>query len=212
MYLDHGDGPFQNELQALENAYTQFGSAFTDLIVGLSVGSEDLYRASSGQQGDTVGNIQSYLQQAKSKLKSLNLGSVPLGHVDTWGAWTEQGSALLQYVDFVGIDAYPYFQGSSPDAALSALQSAVATTQSFASGKQVWITETGWPVSGATDGSAVPSVGNAQAYWKNVGCTLFGNQNTWWFTLNDAGLTGSNPSFGITSSPSDTTPLFDLSC
>ena len=132
--------------------------------------------------------------------------------MDTWGAWTEQGSALLQYVDFVGIDAYPYFQGSSPDAALSALQSAVATTQSFAGGKKVWITETGWPVSGATDGSAVPSVGNAQAYWKNVGCTLFGKQNTWWFTLNDAGLTGSNPSFGITSSPSDTTPLFDLSC
>ena len=37
---------FQNELDALRTAIEQYGTAFTDLIVGISVGSEDLYRIS----------------------------------------------------------------------------------------------------------------------------------------------------------------------
>ncbi|KAH0300436.1 glycoside hydrolase, partial [Aureobasidium melanogenum] len=35
---------FDNELTALKNAISQYGSEFADLVVGISVGSEDLYR------------------------------------------------------------------------------------------------------------------------------------------------------------------------
>ena len=212
MYLDNGDTAFASETSALSNAITQYGSAFTDLIVGISVGSEDLYRASVGQKGDTPGNIVKYIGQVRTLLQQNNLNK-PIGHVDTWGAWTQQGGGdLLAAVDFVGADAYPYWQGSAPDEALNALDTAIQQTQSFAGSKPVWITETGWPVSWPANGSAIPSVANAQAYWKNVGCTLFGKTNTWWYTLNDAGLTNGDPSFGITCSASNTNPLFPLAC
>lgn len=35
------------------------------------------------------------------------------------------------------------------------------------------VTETGWPVTGATTESAVASVGNAQKFWRSVACQLF---------------------------------------
>ena len=46
-----------------------------------------------------------------------------------------------------------------------------------ASGKPVWVTETGWPVSGAQENQAVASTQNAETYWQQVGCTLFDNIN-----------------------------------
>lgn len=70
-----------------------------------------------------------------------------------------------------------------------------------------------WPVSGATENQAVPSVANAKTYWDQVGCNkLFGKINTYWFTLQDAFPTTPNPSFGIVGTDLSTNPLFDLSC
>src|SRR5438552_3528956 len=34
----------------------------------------------------------------------------------------------------------------------------------------VWLTKSGWPVSGSNLGAAVPSVANAQVYWWEVMC------------------------------------------
>lgn len=88
----------------------------------------------------------------------------------------------------------------------------VAKTQAVAKGKEVWITETGWPVSGNTENLAVANLANAKTYWDEVGCPLFGKTNTWWYILQDADPVTPNPSFGIVGSTLSTTPLFDLSC
>ena len=34
--------------------------------------------------------------------------------------------------------------------------------------------------------TAVANVANAQRYWRQVGCSLFGKRNTWYYTLYDA--------------------------
>lgn len=95
----------------------------------------------------------------------------------------------------------------------SLFDSAFGQTKSAVGGKPVWVTETGWPVSGKTAGQAEPSTENAKAYWDDVGCQkLFGKVNTWWYTLQDAAPTTPNPSFGVVGSTLSTTPLFDLSC
>jgi len=86
-------------------------------------------------------------------------------------------------------------------------------TVSAAGGKPVWVTETGWPISGPTENQAVPSTQNAKTYWDAVGCgRLFGQVNTWWYTLQDAFPTTPSPSFGIVGTTLSDTPLYDLSC
>jgi len=81
-----------------------------------------------------------------------------------------------------------------------------------AGSKEVWVTETGWAVSDAKggEGQSVASTSDAKIYWDDVGCgLLFGATNTYWYTLSE---TGSTPDFGVSSSDSSTTPLYDLSC
>lgn len=114
------------------------------------------------------------------------------------------------------MDAYPYFQNTMTNPignGYSLFDAAYEATVSAAGGKPVWVTETGWPVSGATSGDAVPSIANAQTYWDQVGCgLLFGKINTWWFTLQDAYPTTPNPSFGVVGTTLSDTPLYDLTC
>ncbi|RAL58996.1 hypothetical protein DID88_009025 [Monilinia fructigena] len=89
---------------------------------------------------------------------------------------------------------------------------ALAATQS-ATGKDVWVTETGWPVTGATTGQAVADTASAKIYWDDVGCPNFGKINMYWYTLQDQNAAGSvSPSFGIVGSSLSSKPLFDLSC
>ena len=113
------------------------------------------------------------------------------------------------------MDAYPYFQNSMPnsvEAGAGLFNDALAAVQSAVGTKDVWVTETGWPVSGETENLAIPSTQNAKAYWDAVGCPNFGKINMYWFTLQDAAPVTPNPSFGIVGSTLSDTPLYDLSC
>jgi len=44
MWASAGQANIDNEIAALKTAIAQYGTAFTDLVEGISVGSEDLYR------------------------------------------------------------------------------------------------------------------------------------------------------------------------
>jgi glucan endo-1,3-beta-D-glucosidase len=111
LYCSGGDTNFTHETEALASAITQYGTAFTDLIVGISVGSEDLYRncVTTDGVGDTAANINEYILQTRAVLTNANLSRF-VGHVDTYGIWTNPsiGGLVLPNVDFVGVDAYPY--------------------------------------------------------------------------------------------------------
>lgn len=111
---------------------------------------------------------------------------------------------------------YPYFQNTMPNDVTngySLFNAAYEATVAAVGDKPVYITETGWPVSGSTSNQAVPGTANAQTYWDQVGCNkLFGQINTWWFTLQDSNPTTPNPSFGIMGTDLTGAPLFDLSC
>jgi glucan endo-1,3-beta-D-glucosidase len=150
------------------------------------------------------------------------LSDVLIGHVDTWNAWTNgSNSPVIDAIDWLGVDEYPYFQNTesnSIDDAYTLFWDAYDATSGAAGGKPVWITETGWPVSGKTENLAVPSLANAKTFWDQVGCaSAFDKVNTWWYVLQDAAPTTPVPSFGLLgSSTSDSTlntsPLYDLSC
>lgn len=114
------------------------------------------------------------------------------------------------------MDAYPFFQNTEANGienGKALFLEAYQNTEAMSDGKPVWITETGWPVTGSDVGSAVPSTANAKTYWDEVGCGFaFDQINTFWYTLQDAYPTTPDPSFGIVGTTLSSTPLFDLSC
>lgn len=222
MWASAGDGVFNDELAALQAAIAQYGSAFTSRVVGISVGSEDLYRSSpqgvanNAGVGASADTITRYIQQTRSALAGTPLSGVSVGHVDTWTAWVlSENAGVISNVDWLGHNSFPYFEStlSNPiDQAEGVFYNALGATEGVSQGKPVWVTETGWPVSGPTSNLAVASVQNAQTYWKAVGCDLFGARNTWWYTLSDSNANQQEISFGIAGSPPSTTPLFDITC
>jgi len=218
-----------NEISALTAAIANYGTDFTDLVVGLSVGSEDLYRISvTGLENDPTGvgvdpaTLVKYITAVKTAVKGTALANVQIGHVDTWNSWTNSSNnAVIDAIDWLGVDEYPYFQNTESnaiDSAYTLFWDAYNATSVAANGKPVWITETGWPVSGKTENLAIPSLANAKTFWDEIGCaSAFGKVNTWWYVLQDAAPTTPVPSFGLlASSTSDatmgTSPLYDLSC
>ena len=222
MWCSAGEEAFQNELNALEAAMEQYGDEFTSLVVGISVGSEDLYRVSptgienDSGLGSTPNELVSYIKQTRAAIQGTSLSGTPIGHVDTWTAYVNgSNSAVIDACDWLGMDTYPYFQSTVDNSIEKANQTfwdAYDATAGAGNGKEVWITETGWPVSGKTVNKAVPSVENAETYWQEVACALEGKYNTWWFTLQDADPTTPNPSFGIVGSDLSSEPMYDLSC
>ena len=224
VWASAGQSQITNEIAALQAAISQYGTAFTSLVAGLSVGSEDLYRISpiglvspGAAPGAEPSTIIDYISQVRSAIAGTGLSGIPVGHVDTWTAWVNgSNSDVVSACDFIGMDAYPYFQNTMPNSIsqnAQLFQSAYDATIGAAQGKDVWVTETGFPVSGSTSGAAVPSLANAQTYWDEVGCgMLFGKVNTYWFTLQDAYPITPNPSFGIVGTTLSTTPLFNLTC
>lgn len=216
-----GTDNIDNEISALKKAVTQYGKDFTDLVIGVSVGSEDLYRnsvtgvtngAGVGTQPDV---LLGFINDFKKAIVGTALASIPVGHVDTWDVWPNAtNKAVLDAVDWVGVDEYPYYEGGKNNTIENApalFDRAYDATVAAVGGKPVWVTETGWPTTGPDWDLAHPSVDNAKYYWDNVGCRkLFGKTPTFWYNLRD-----SNPDnkmkFAITDKLS-TKPFFDLAC
>jgi glucan endo-1,3-beta-D-glucosidase len=215
-----GTDNIDNELKALNSAIEEYGTQLTDLVIGLSVGSEDLYRVSEpgirneAGVGNSAEKIVEFIKTARERLAETPLNGVKITHVDTWTAWVnESNKAVIDEIDFLAVNAFPFYESELDnriDNAGKLLSSALSATEGVAGGKDVWITETGWAYSGPDFGAATSTVDNAETYWKDVGCALFGRKNVFWYTLRDA-----NPAnkvkFAITEQLS-TTPRFDISC
>lgn len=209
-----------NELNVLASAVETLGKPFTDLVIGISVGSEDMYRVSEpgirnkAGVGNDADAIVRFIKDTREKLKNTDLRDIPIGHVDTWSAWTnESNQAVIDEVDFVGTNLFPYYESerqNSFDNATYLFESAINKTQAAVGEKEVWITETGWPYRGPEFGAAEATLENSKKYWDTVGCQIFGKRNVFWYTLQD-----NNPAneakFGITEDYS-TEARFDLTC
>ncbi|KAH7089649.1 glycoside hydrolase superfamily [Paraphoma chrysanthemicola] len=225
MWASAGQTIFDNELTALKAAIAQYGTAFTDLVDGISVGSEDLYRITpTGIENNSGAGAQpqeliNYVQQTRNAIAGTSLAGKPIGHVDTWTVYVNAtNNDFISSLDFVGMDAYPYFQTTMANNVGSGSQlffDAYHATVGAAQGKPVWVTETGWPVSGQTLNQGVPSADNARIYWEDVVCQLVAdNVNLYYYILQDVQYGNPVPSFGIKPAGDlqAVNPLFDLSC
>lgn len=213
-----GTDSIDNEINALKAGLEKHGDDLAKLIIGVSIGSEDLYRAgATGVENDAgIGagpdTIVNFIKEFKNEFSKYNF---QIGHVDTWDAWTNgSNKAVIDAVDWLGVDEYPYYQtgdDNTIDNAASLFKEAYDNVVKVAGGKDVWVTETGWPYEGPDWDKAVPSVANAKQFWDEVGCDqLFGKVPTFWYNLVDDSQTN-EMSFAITKDL-NTNALFNLTC
>lgn len=180
--------PIDAELEALDNGFKKHGQKLADLVIGIAVGNEDIYRGSddctkaegkpcamTATPEEVMGDIthvkNEFQQRGWDKLfKTLP----PIGHADT------APGAALQNADFAGVNIFPFWHHDPIDGALASFNETPKGVQDRAGQTPVWITETGWPSAGSDKAA---SVENMQKYWLTVGCSLFGRYNTFWFEL-----------------------------
>ncbi|KUI62850.1 putative glucan endo-1,3-beta-glucosidase eglC [Cytospora mali] len=194
--IDDSDSDFEAEKGALLDAINQYGF---DWMVGISIGSESLYRGNIGPNSLTnkINDVRAMVENINGY--DSNKKFVEIGHVDTTNAWFDEANTdVIRACDFIGVDVYPYFQAEDNnhidnarvlfDNAITQAKSTVTKAlEGSSSGRMpsVWVTETGWPVNGNANGDAVPSVSNAASYFQQVACPSFGKMNTFWFTYQD---------------------------
>lgn len=135
--------------------------------------------------GATVAQISSAVQEARSWLKSnapLYLGYVV--SVDTLAA-TLQHQEMCGISDYIAVNCHPYFSAVEASTSGTWLKAQVAQLQSFCgNGKQILVTESGWPSQGQTLGAAVPSLNDQYAAIKSLG-EVMGPQVIMFTTYND---------------------------
>lgn len=194
--LDDNDVNFPAEKGALIAAIKEHDWAW---LVGVAVGSESLYRGTIAPD-----NLAGKIQDVKGMIRQLPgyPGNIKVGHVDTTNAWFDPtNNPVMVASDFIGVDIYPYFQtkdnnhiANAGQLFRNAISQAVKSVAAAGSKASVWVTETGWPVTGSALGAAVPSVDNAASYFQQVACPSFDKMNTFWFTYQDWFAT---PSFAV---------------
>ncbi len=120
----------------------------------------------------TVGNevlLRNELPEAEllgyvRRVKALLPAQVLVGCVDAYGEFLHR-PALIEACDVLLPNCYPFWEGADITQAQQYLQHMHALVLKAAGGKQVIVTETGWPGRGQAVSSAVPSPENAMRYF-----------------------------------------------
>jgi exo-beta-1,3-glucanase (GH17 family) len=122
----------------------------------LIVGSEVLLR------NDLTGSqLAGYINQVKQAVPG-----IPVATADVYDELIAHPSVLAAG-DAVLANFYPYWEGTDVQQAMASLQSQYQQVKALAGGKQVLVSETGWPSAGDPHGNAVPSPANAAFYFRN---------------------------------------------
>ncbi|MDR1532701.1 MAG: hypothetical protein LBS62_11080 [Clostridiales bacterium] len=124
-----------------------------------AVGSENIYRGDN-----TADEMAGYINYVRSKITDR---SIPVGTSDTAWAFTEN-PRLVEACDVILCTIYPYFSGVAVEDAARSLAETYAAVSAAAKGRQVIISETGWPTQGSPEGPAIPSMSNAKLYFEDV--------------------------------------------
>lgn len=122
-----------------------------------AVGNEVLLRGELSKD-ELIG----YIKQVKEALPD-----IPVGCVETYYQFSEHPE-LVEACDVILANCYPFWEGYTIDDASDYLQKMYSFTQTVAKGKQIIITETGWPSEGESTNNAVPSNLNVMKYFINI--------------------------------------------
>ncbi|KAK6353868.1 hypothetical protein TWF730_008290 [Orbilia blumenaviensis] len=154
-----------------------------NLILGVSVGSEELFRGglSAGQLSGYIWDVKGMVQNAYGKT------TVPVGTSEGISPLLNSANQqVLDACDAVLLTDYPYYGGSKVETALKAFQRDWWALGAKMGGRTLIVGETGWPSKGKTIGQAVPTVPNAGKYFKAIACWMRTTRKPFfWFSAVD---------------------------
>merc|ERR1711988_1829508 len=160
------DGQYNAGKAAIVNTAVNF----KDQVVAVTVGSEGLYRGTY-----TADFLVGKLNDIRAAAPDFKYGTG-----DTWNRWAD-GTAdpILQVSDIALVNAFSYWQGASIEAAPGVFQDSIGQAfnriNSVKPGIPLWVGETGWPSRGTTYQNAVPTVENAETYYRQAVCGSLGS-------------------------------------
>jgi exo-beta-1,3-glucanase (GH17 family) len=125
----------------------------------VAVGNEVLLRGDLSEK-----ELISYILRVKKELKRTN-PNIKVSTVDGYGFLLKY-PGVMAACDIVLINCYPFWEGIRFEDSIAALNRMYEKTKSAAKGKEVILSETGWPSGGKTVGKAIPSRENAENYLK----------------------------------------------
>lgn len=126
-----------------------------------AVGSEVLLRGDLSEE-----QLISYINQVKDRLAEDPPLHIPVTTADVYGILLSHPN-VISAVDLVFVNYYPYWEGRNIDYAVAYLHRWHQQLMAAAHGKEVIVSETGWPGCGQQIGDAVPSPENASFYLLN---------------------------------------------
>ncbi|MFY7651142.1 MAG: MFS transporter [Chitinophagaceae bacterium] len=118
------------------------------------VGNEVLFRGDQTEE-----TILAYISHVKK-----HASGIPVCYVDTYYEYINHPK-LVEASDKILINGYPFWEGANIEHAGLYLQEMYHKTKAIAKGKEIMITETGWPSKGEIAGDAVPNETNQMLYY-----------------------------------------------
>jgi exo-beta-1,3-glucanase (GH17 family) len=148
-----GDDAEKNEKE-IEALIQLAKDGFVDIA---AVGNEVMYRKDL-----TEDELLAFIQRVRKEIPP----HIPVGYVDAYYEFTIK-PRITEACDVILTNCYPYWEGTNQEYSLSHMKSMYYQAKSAANGKQVIITETGWPSQGESFKDSHPSEENAMKYFIN---------------------------------------------
>ncbi len=148
-----GNDPAINQRE-IEGLIQLAKDGFVDIA---AVGNEVMYRNDL-----TEDELLTFINHVKTQLPH-----VPVGYVDAYYEFTEHPD-ITEACDVILCNCYPFWEGCPFDNSLDYMKDMYNQAKAAANGKEVIITETGWPSHGENTKGAQPSENSARDYFINT--------------------------------------------
>lgn len=122
-----------------------------------AVGNEVMYRKDLTEE-----QLLEFIYEVKSRIPH-----VSIGYVDAYYEFSHR-TKITEACDVILCNCYPFWEGCPFESSLAYMQQMYQQAKQAANGKQVIITETGWPSQGESLKGSVPSMQHARDYFINT--------------------------------------------
>ncbi len=150
-----GDDPEINEKE-IQGLIKLTNEGMVDIA---AVGNEVMYRKDLTEQ-----ELLDFMYRVKSEVAE---SGVPVGYVDAYYEF-EARPAITEACDIILANCYPYWEGCPIEYSLLYMKEMYRKAAEAGMGKDVIITETGWPDKGTGLQGAIPTMENAMKYFINT--------------------------------------------